>query len=216
MTTSEPSENLQHFLELQKQTSKKKMNLFKEKKKTFRPPCFQISYLPHFLFVLNNLKSYGSFIWNFTKSFSSAKTIEWRPKILSSKMQIGHMCQPTCPWPSSLGKDISCSFLHQFEHFLLSWTCHLKLYKNKLKCKDNRVTSKDLKLENAKWSYVPTHIMPHDPLHLEKAHLVHFFINLNDFCCIRCAKWKATKCYWAPKAIEHCTKTYKSLSLRYQ
>ncbi len=84
----------------------------------------------------------------------------------------------TCPWPSSLGKDISCSFLHQFEHFLLSWMCHLKLYKKQLKCKDNRVTSKDLKLKNANWSYVPTHIMPHDPLHLEKAYLAHSFINL--------------------------------------
>jgi hypothetical protein len=56
--------------------------------------------------------------------------------------------------------------------------CHLKLYKKQLKCKDNRVTSKDLKLKNANWSYVPTHIMPHDPLHLEKAYLAHSFINL--------------------------------------
>jgi hypothetical protein len=61
MATCEPSENLQYFLKLQKQRSKKRMSLFKEKK-TFRSPYFQISYLPHFLFVLNNLKSYGRII----------------------------------------------------------------------------------------------------------------------------------------------------------
>jgi hypothetical protein len=62
MTTSEPNENLQYFLELQKQRSKKRMSLFKEKKIIFRPPYFQISYLLHFLFALNNLKSYGNAI----------------------------------------------------------------------------------------------------------------------------------------------------------
>jgi hypothetical protein len=50
------------FLEFQKQRSKKRMSFFKERKKTFRPPYFQISYLPHFLFVLNNLKSFGNII----------------------------------------------------------------------------------------------------------------------------------------------------------
>jgi hypothetical protein len=61
MTTGEPRKNLQYFLELQKQSSKKRMNMFKEKK-TFKPLYFQISYLPHILFVLNNLKNHGSAI----------------------------------------------------------------------------------------------------------------------------------------------------------
>jgi hypothetical protein len=156
------------------------------------------------------------------------------------------------------------------------WTCHLKLYKTFLKWKDNRMTSKDLKLQDANWSYVPTH-MPMTPFtwrrHIllipsliwtifvaldapSKAlqnplnykdnketpkdlksstmqighmcqpicpwppsfgeYLVHSFINLNDFCSIGCSKWRATKCFWAPKEIEQCTKIYKSLSLSYQ
>jgi hypothetical protein len=50
--------------------------LVQREKKTFIPLYIQISYLPHFLFVLNNLKSYGNAIWSFTKPFWSAKTIE--------------------------------------------------------------------------------------------------------------------------------------------
>jgi len=92
-------------------------------------------------------------IWSFTKTFGNAKTIECYLKISSSKMQIGHMCQPT-----------SC----------------------------------------------------HDPLHLEKTYLVHSFINLNDFCCIKCTKWRATKWFWNPKETKQCTKIYKFLSLKYQ
>jgi len=88
-----------------------------KEKKTIRTPYFQISYLSHILFVLNNLKSYGNIIWSFTKDFWNAKTIKWRPKILSTIMQIGHMCQPTCPWPPSFREDIFCSFLHRFEWF---------------------------------------------------------------------------------------------------
>jgi hypothetical protein len=64
----------------------------REKNIIFRPPYFQISYLLHFLFVLNNLKRYGSAIWSFTKPFWNVKTIEWCPKIINSKIQIGHMC----------------------------------------------------------------------------------------------------------------------------
>jgi len=43
--------------------------------------------------------------------------------LLSYKMQTSHMCQPTCPWPPSLGEGISWSFLHRFEWFLLHWMC---------------------------------------------------------------------------------------------
>ncbi len=62
----------------------------------------------------------------------------------------------SCLWPPSFGKGISCSFLHRFEWWFLDWMCHLKIYKTFLKCKDNRVISKDLKLQNSNWSYVPT------------------------------------------------------------
>jgi hypothetical protein len=130
MTIGEWSENLQYLLELQKQRNQKRIELVQRGKKNLEPPYFQISYLYHFLFVLNNLKIYRSAIWRFIKPFWSAKTIEWHSKILSSKIQIGHMCQPiSCMWASLLGKNISYSFFHWFEWFFLHWMCHLKLYK---------------------------------------------------------------------------------------
>jgi hypothetical protein len=52
----------------------------------------------------------------------------------------------TMSMPPSFGKYISCSFLHQFEHFLLHWMRHLKLFKTFLKVKDDRLASKDLKI----------------------------------------------------------------------
>jgi len=80
-------------------------------------------------------------------------------------MQTGHMCQPTSYlWPLSLGECIYYSILHRFEQRLLHRMRHLKLYKKKRKkCKDNKMSSKNLKLQNANWSYVPTHIMPMTP-----------------------------------------------------
>jgi hypothetical protein len=48
------------------------------------------------------------------------------------------------------------SFLVCFEQFKKLWKRHLKFYKTFLKCKDNRMTSKNLKLHNTNWSYVPT------------------------------------------------------------
>ncbi len=50
--------------------------------------------------------------------------------------------------------------LHQFEQFLLHWMHHMKLYKL---FENNRVISKDLRLQNVNWSYVTTHIMPMTP-----------------------------------------------------
>jgi hypothetical protein len=105
----------------------------KREKKHLEPPYFQISYLHHFLFVLNNLKIYRSAIWRFTKPFWSAKTIEWHSKILSSKIQIGHMCQPTsCMWTPSLGKNISCSFFHWFEWFFFALDVPFEALQNHL------------------------------------------------------------------------------------
>jgi len=56
----------------------------------------------------------------------------------------------------------------------------------------------------------------HDPFHLEKTYLVHSFINLKHFCCIKYAKWRAIKWFWAPKEKNESVNIYKSLSLRYQ
>jgi hypothetical protein len=68
-------------------------------------PCLWPLHLEKTYFVHSfiNLSDYfwiRCTIWRFTKPFGSAKIIEWCPKILSSRIQIGHMCQPTsCPWP---------------------------------------------------------------------------------------------------------------------
>jgi hypothetical protein len=43
-------------------TKQEEDELVIREKKTFRPPYFQISYLPHFLYVLNNLKIYENVI----------------------------------------------------------------------------------------------------------------------------------------------------------
>jgi len=72
MTTCEPSENLQFFWN-SKNKEVKRGWACSNKKKTYKPLYFQILYLPHFLFVLNNLKHYGNTIWNFTKPFLKAK-----------------------------------------------------------------------------------------------------------------------------------------------
>jgi hypothetical protein len=189
--------------------------LLQREKKTFKLLYFQISYLSHFLFVLNNVKNYGSTIWSFTKHFWSAKTIEWHSKILSSRMQIGHICQLTCPWPLSLGENISYSNFHRFERILLHWMCHLKLYKTFLKCKTIewrwKILSCKMQIDHM---CQPTSCLW--PPSFGKGTPCSSFIDSNDFCCIGCIKWRTKKCFWAPKATEQCTKIYKSLSLSYQ
>ncbi len=84
--------------------------------------------------------------------------LKWKDNRMTSQNLKLH--QPTSPWPPSLWERISCSNLHQFEQFLLHWMHHLKLYKI---FENNRVTSKDLRLQNVNWSYVTTHIMPMTP-----------------------------------------------------
>jgi hypothetical protein len=83
MNIGEANENLQYFLELQKQRSKKRVSFFKEKIKHLNPFSFKFHI---FLFLI-------------------------------------------C-----------------FEQFKKLRKHHLKLYKTSLMCKDNRMTSKDLKL----------------------------------------------------------------------
>ncbi len=42
----------------------------------------------------------------------------------------------------------------------------------------------------------------HDALHLEKMYLAHSFIDLNDFCCIGCAKWRVVLFFKVPKTTK--------------
>ncbi len=120
MTMGEWSEYLQYFLKPQKQRRKKRMSLFKEKKKHLDPLIFKFHF-SSFLGCFKQFKKLWKCYLKLYKPFWSAKIIEWRPKILSSWMQSGHI-----------------------------------------------------------------HPHPHDPFHLENAYLVQTFINLNNFCCIKC------------------------------
>ncbi len=51
------------------------------------------AYLGHSFVDLSDFFCIGCVVWSFLKHFWNAKTIYWHPKILSSEMQIGHMCQ---------------------------------------------------------------------------------------------------------------------------
>jgi hypothetical protein len=107
---------------------------------TFKFHVFLISCL--FWMILKTMEVPSEILQNL---FWRSKTIDWHPKILSSRMQIGHMCQLTsCMWPPSLGKGISCSFLHWFERFLLHKRCQMKGYKMLLSSKSNKALYKDL------------------------------------------------------------------------
>jgi hypothetical protein len=99
------------------------------------------------------------------------------------------------------------SFFACFEQFKKLWKRHLKLYKTFFKCKGNKATSKNPKLQNTNCSYVPNHMW---------AYLTHPFIDLRYFCFFGCNRWGAIKSFLAPKATYQCTKIYKSLSLSYQ
>jgi hypothetical protein len=60
MTINERNKTL--LLGTPKTKKQEKDEVVHRENKTFRPPYFQISYILHFLFVLNNLKSYGNII----------------------------------------------------------------------------------------------------------------------------------------------------------
>jgi hypothetical protein len=55
-------QNFTIFLGTPKTKKQEKDELVHIENKTFRPLYFQISYILHFLFVLNNLESYGNII----------------------------------------------------------------------------------------------------------------------------------------------------------
>jgi hypothetical protein len=79
-----------------------------------------------------------------------------------------------------LSNIISSSFLACFEQLKKLWKCHLKLYKTFLKRKTNRSTSKDLKVQNANCSYVPTH-MPMTPFTSKRHNLLIISLIWNIF-----------------------------------
>ncbi len=147
----EPIQNVHHFSKLQKQRRKKKKNL---------DPLLSNFISSSFFVCFKQFKKLWKRYLKLYKPFWNGNIIKWRHKILSSKIQTSDNCQPTSPWPPSLGEGISCSNLDQFEQFLLHWMHHLRLYKI---FENNRVTSKDLRLQNVNWSYVTTHIMPMTP-----------------------------------------------------
>jgi len=155
-------------------------------------------------------------IWSFTKNSRSEKTIEWHSKILSSRIQTNHMCQPHHAHdPFHLEKAYFAYFFINLNKFFLHCMCHLKLYKTFWSAKTIEWHLKILssKMKNGHMCQPTT---CHDPLHLEKTYLVHSFINLNDFCCIKYARWRAIKWFWAPTKKKQCANICKSLSLRYQ
>jgi hypothetical protein len=127
------------------------------------------------------------------------------------------MWQPTsCRWPPSLGECISCSNLYQFEPFLLHWMHHLKCYKIFLKCKDNRVASKDLKLQTGNWSYVPTHIMPMTPFTWRRCILLKPSSIWTIFVELDAPSKGLNYFFWTSKATDQCANIYKFLSLSYR
>jgi hypothetical protein len=54
--------------------------------------------------------------------------------------------------PFSFSKDITCSILYQFQHFLYHWLHHEKNYKVCLNVKRNGATYKEFKLKNINWT----------------------------------------------------------------
>ncbi len=108
----EPIENLHYFSKLQKQRRKKKEHLY---------PLLSNFISSSFFVYFKQFEKLWKRYLKFYKPFWNGKILEWRPKILSSKIQTSDNCQRTSPWPPSLGEHISCSNLnlHQFEQFLL-------------------------------------------------------------------------------------------------
>ncbi len=62
------------------------------KKKTLNPSYFPTLYLIHFLFIFNDLKSYGAPCKALWKLFEVQKKMEKWPKSLSFKSQFVLMC----------------------------------------------------------------------------------------------------------------------------
>jgi hypothetical protein len=85
---------------------------------------------------------------------------------------------------------ILCSFLIHFEWFQRLKMCYLKIYKTCFKWKVKTIIVEELKLEN--------HIehlwknSKHNPLHFERAYLVHFPIDCNVFYIFGYARWRST------------------------
>jgi hypothetical protein len=90
---------------------------------------------------------------------------------------------------------------------------HLKLYKI---FENNTVASKDLKLQNANWSYVPTHIMPMTPFTWKTHILLKPSLIWTFFVALDAQNKGLQNVFWVSKATKQCTKIYKFLSLNYQ
>jgi hypothetical protein len=86
---------------------------------------------------------------------------------------------------------ISCLFLIHFEQFQRLQMCYFNIYKTYLKWKVNKTIVKELKFQN--------HIehlwknSKHNPLHFERAYLVHFPLYCSIFYIFGYARWRITK-----------------------
>jgi hypothetical protein len=96
---------------------------------------------------------------------------------------------------------------------LLHWMHHLKFYKIFLKWKENRMTSKNLKFQNANWSYMWTHIMPMTPFTWRRHILLKPSLIWMIFVALDAPSKGLKNLFWPSKATKQWTKIYKSLSL---
>ncbi len=146
------------------------------------PLRLEKTYFAHSFIDLNDFCCIRCPIWRFKKINWSAKLIKCCPKILNSRIQIGHMCQPHHARDPFNWEGISYSFLHWFGRF----DAPFEALQEKLECKTIEWYSKILS------SRIQTNHMcqphhAHDPFHLEKAYLAYSFIDLSVFFFISCA-----------------------------
>jgi len=90
---------------------------------------------------------------------------------------------------------------------------HMKFYKI---FENNTVASKDLKLQNANWSYVPFHIMPMTPFNWIRHILLKPLSIWTIFVALNAHSKELQNGFWISKATEQCTKIYKFLFLNYK
>ncbi len=148
-----PSEDLQNLFEVQRQYNDLQRSYVVECKlvvcanphHAHDPLHLEKAYLAHSFINLNDFLLHWMHHLRPYKKIWRPNKIYWHPNILSCRMQTSHMCQPTsCPWPHSLGKGISYSFLYRFAWFLLHKMHQMKGYKMFLSSKNNKAIHKDL------------------------------------------------------------------------
>ncbi len=123
-----------------------------------------VSYFLSLLFLRKKIHDCVWAKWRFTIFLGTPKTKEQQQR---SKKRMSLFKERKKYLDPLIFKSHFFSFLVCFEQFKKLWKHHLKFYKTFLKCKNNRMMSKDLKLHNTNWSYVPTQ-MPTTPFTWKK------------------------------------------------